>query len=252
MKKTVLLALILACSWGCKETKQKEQKEATTEDMAEDHSITDRQDDWTVLFDGSSFDGWKGYLQDGVPDTWKLEDGAMVFYPPENRAEGESYNIVTEQSFTDFVLSLEWRISKSGNSGIFWGIREDAEYNQPYETGPEIQVLDNQGHPDAKNGTTHQAGSLYDMVAPSSDVTNPPGEWNTCVITVNHKENKGNVVLNGEEIVSFPVGNDEWNAMVSKSKFADWKGFGKYQTGKIGLQDHHDIVAYRNIKIKQL
>ena len=187
-----------------------------------------------------------------MPDTWKIEEGAMVFYPPKERPEGVSYNLVTEKEFTNFVLSMEWKISEAGNSGIFWGIKEDEKFGQPYQTGPEIQVLDNEKHPDAKNGTTHQAGSLYDMVAPSKDVTKPVGEWNTCVITIDHTSNKGNVVLNGEEIVTFPVANEAWNEMVSKSKFKGWEGFGKYTTGKIGLQDHRDIVAYRNIKIKEL
>jgi hypothetical protein len=90
------------------------------------------------------------------------------------------------------------------------------------------------------------------MVAPSSDVTKPVGEWNSCVITIDHNKQMGHVVLNGEEIVNFPVANEAWAEMVSKSKFADWKGFGKFTTGKIGLQDHGDIVAYRNIKIKEL
>ena len=132
------------------------------------------------------------------------------------------------------------------------GILEDEKYGQPYETGPEIQVLDNIAHPDAKNGTTHQAGALYDMVAPSKEVVKPVGEWNSYVITVNHKTNEGSVVLNGKEIVTFPVNGEAWEAMVADSKFADWEGFGKYATGKIGLQDHGDIVAYRNIKIKEL
>ena len=123
---------------------------------------------------------------------------------------------------------------------------------QPYETGPEIQVLDNDKHPDAKNGTSHQAGALYDMVSPNKDVTKPIGEWNTCVIMVNHKTNKGSVMLNGEIMVEFPVNDPEWGVMVAKSKFADWEHFGKYTTGKIGVQDHGDGVAFRNIKIREL
>jgi hypothetical protein len=150
------------------------------------------------------------------------------------------------------VLSLECKISEGGNSGIFWGIKEDEKYSQPYETGPEIQVLDNEKHPDAKNGTTHQAGSLYDMVPPSEDVTKAVGEWNTCIITIDHRQNKGSVQLNGVEVATFPLANDAWNEMVSKSKFADWEGFGKFTTGKIGVQDHGDIVAFRNIRIKEL
>jgi hypothetical protein len=112
--------------------------------------------------------------------------------------------------------------------------------------------LDNEKHPDAKNGPVRQAGALYDMVGPSEDATKPVGEWNTCVITVDHNSNKGNVVLNGTEIASFPVHGAEWEAMIDKSKFKGSEHFGKYRTGRIGLQDHGDIVSYRNIKIKTL
>ena len=219
---------------------------------AEEETSTIVAEEWEILFDGTSMDLWKGYGSENVPETWKIEDGAMVFYPPEDGPEGESYNLVSRKEYTNFVLSFEWKISEGGNSGIFWGVLEDPKYGQPYETGPEIQVLDNQGHPDASNGTTHQAGALYDMVEPGKDVTRSPGEWNHCEITVSYAEKMGKVVLNGEEIVVFPLGNEAWDAMVSKSKFKDWEGFGKFHTGKIGLQDHGDIVAYRNIKIKSL
>lgn len=245
---TILLAvLLLIASCG-----EKEKKKA--EAMSETPEAAEKQagSDWTVLFDGTSFDGWKAYNGDAVPEAWKLEDGAMVFYPPEERPEGESYNLVTEDAYGDFVLSLEWQISEGGNSGVFWGVAEMEEYGQPYETGPEIQVLDNQRHPDARAGTTHQAGALYDMVAPSEDVTRPVGEWNTMEITVDYSNEKGQVVLNSTKIVEFPLGNDPWDAMVAESKFADWKGFGAYPNGKIGLQDHGDRVAFRNIKIKPL
>ncbi len=249
MKNLLFITLIAMLAIGSKG----EIKEVTNEKGFEAEAETIMsQEEWTVLFDGTSFDEWKGYLKDEVPDTWKLENGTMVFYPPKDRLKGESHNIVTKREYTNFVLSLEWKISVAGNSGIFWGIVEDEKYHQPYETGPEIQVLDNENHPDAKNGISHQAGSLYDMVAPSKDMTRPVGEWNTCVILVDHESKQGSVVLNGEEIVTFPVANELWNAMVSKSKFADWEGFGKFATGKIGLQDHGDIVAYRNIKIKEL
>lgn len=210
------------------------------------------QEEWEILFDGSSMDSWKGYLSDEVPAAWKLEDGAMVFYPPENRPKGDQYNIVSRKDYESFVLSLEWKVSPGGNSGIFWGVFEDPQYRQPYETGPEIQVLDNERHPDAKAGDTHQAGALYDMVSPAKDVTRSAGEWNECVLTVDYQNNTGSVVLNGEEIVRFDPMGENWDSMVANSKFADWPGFGKYRKGKIGLQDHGDIVAYRNIKIKSL
>ena len=134
-----------------------------------------------------------------------------------------------------------------------WGVQELEKYNEPYFTGPEIQVLDNERHPDAKvNGKTHQAGALYDMVAPAKDVTSPVGEWNTYVIRIDRVNNKGSVTHNGVLITEFPVEGEAWNAMVANSKFSTWEDFGKFPEGKIALQDHSDRVAYRNIKIKKL
>ncbi len=252
MKNLIFVVLTGILIFGCKAKRKTVVEEKTADKIEEVATETEGQEEWTVLFDGTSFEGWHGFGSSEMPAEWKLEAEAMVFHPPKERVKNKVYDIVTDKEYTDFVLSLEWKISKGGNSGIFWGINEGGEYKKPYTTGPEIQVLDNLNHPDAKNGTTHQAGALYDMVAPSKDVVKPVGEWNHCVITVNHKTNTGKVVLNGEEVVDFPTHGDEWNAMVAKSKFADWDGFGAFTTGKIGLQDHNDIVAYRNIKIKEL
>ena len=173
----------------------------------------------------------------------------MKFTPDEDGGK----NIVTKDEYTNFKLSLEWKISEGGNSGIFWSVYEDSAYNEAYQTGPEIQVLDNERHPDAQaNPKFHQAGALYDLVQPSSDVCKPAGEWNKCVIMVDHKNNEGWVELNDTRIVEFEPHGEQWDSLVAGSKFADWEGFGAYRTGKIGLQDHGDIVAYRNIKIKAL
>lgn len=245
---TIFFCTLLLFITSCKEKPAQEKTEIVQDQLKAGAPA----DEWEILFDGTSMNAWKGYRSDSVPSHWKIEDGAMVFYPPENGPEGESYNLVSRKEYTNFVLSLEWKISEAGNSGIFWGIAENPKYGQPYETGPEIQVLDNQRHPDAANGDTHRAGALYDMVAPETDVTKPVGEWNLCEITVDYKAKSGKVVLNGTEILSFPLGNEAWDAMVEKSKFNGWEGFGKFQTGKIGLQDHGDMVAYRNIKIKTL
>ena len=249
MKNLLFTALLVTLVIGCKE-KTKEAAEKATDAMTNTEMEVPKEE-WKVLFDGVSFDGWHEYLKEGVSENWKIEDGAMVFYPPKGK-EGENYNLISDGEYTDFVLSMEWRISEAGNSGIFWAIKELPELSKPYETGPEIQVLDNDKHPDGKNGTSHQAGALYDMVSPSEDVTKPIGEWNLCEITINHKTNMGIIVLNDVEIVNFPMNNPEWGEMVSKSKFADWEHFAKYTTGKIGMQDHGDGVAFRNIKIKEL
>ncbi|AWX44719.1 hypothetical protein HME9304_01722 [Flagellimonas maritima] len=247
MKKKILFLVVIAVM-SCKD----KPKETQNEMKEERETQIEDNNEWTVLFDGSSFDGWHFYRGGAVAEPWKLENGAMVFHPPENRPKGESYNIVTDKEYKNFVLRLEWKISEGGNSGIFWGVNESEEFGQPYETGPEIQVLDDEKHPDAKNGTTHQAGALYDMVAPSEKAVKSVGEWNMVELMVNHGENKGIVILNDKKIAEFPVNGPEWDKMVADSKFADWDGFGIYKTGKIGLQDHGDIVAFRNIKIKEL
>lgn len=250
MKNLLFTALLAIIVIGCKE-KTKEAEETASDALAKTEMEVSK-DEWKVLFDGKTFDGWHEYKKENVSEHWKIEDGAMVFNPPKERKDGESYNLISDDEYTDFTLSMEWRIAEAGNSGIFWGIKELPELKQPYETGPEVQVLDNDKHPDGKNGTSHQAGALYDMVSPSEDVTKPIGEWNSCEITINHKTNMGMVVLNDVEVVNFPVNNPEWGEMVSKSKFADWEHFAKYTTGKIGVQDHGDGVAFRNIKIKEL
>ena len=251
MKYLVLSICLVATFLSCKDKSEKSQEELTAERIEEQKANTPPEE-WTVLFDGTSLDAWKEFQKDSVSDAWKIEENALVFYPPQDRARGDIYDLTTKDKFTDFILSLEWKISEGGNSGVMWAVQEDKDFSRPYQTGPEIQVLDNVKHPDAKAGDSHKAGALYDLQAPSKDVTKPVGQWNTMVITVNNKESRGLVELNGEQITDFSVGNEIWDAMVAKSKFADWDGFGKFTQGKIVLQDHGNIVSYRNIKIKEL
>ena len=220
------------------------------------------EEKWISLFDGKTMNGWHQYNGESIGEEWSVVDGVMIFEPSKNRKYGDGgKNIVTDEEFTNFVLSLEWKISKAGNSGIFWAVQEDERFGEPYHTGPEIQILDNQRHPDAKNNPKfHQAGALYDIVQPSSDVCKPAGEWNHVLLSINHELNQGSVKLNGTEIASFPVNGEKWEKLIAKSKFVNKNSpsyteapeFGKFKTGKIGLQDHDDKVSFRNIKIKKL
>lgn len=219
------------------------------------------QGEWISLFDGKTFKGWHQYNGEGIPDQWSVVDEAMVFTPG-NYVKGEpGKNIVTDETFGSFVLSIEWKIAKKGNSGIFWAVQEDPAFREPYLTGPEIQVLDNERHPDAFiKPKYHQAGALYDMVEPAVDVCKRAEEWNHVLLTVDHKNNKGSVVLNGTLIVEFPAHGPAWEKMIKASKFGNPKApdythapkFGQFKSGKIGLQDHGDVVAFRHIKIKKL
>lgn len=245
MKKVLVLIVlsVLSISWYGQLDATKNFKRTNVIPASVDSS------DWVTLFDGTSFEHWRGYNSEEMPSGWAIEDDAMVLTP----IEGSSQNIITKKEYTNFILSMDWKISEGGNSGVFWGVFEDEKFHEPYQTGPEIQVIDNDNHPDAILGEgTHSAGSLYDMVGPSKDVVNPANEWNHFEIVINHHTNQGSVSLNGEEIAVFPVNGKAWDTMVAKSKFKNWKDFGKYPTGHIGLQDHGNKVGYRNIKIKEL
>ena len=205
-------------------------------------------DGWTILFDGSDYNQWRGFQKDEVPQEWSIENGAMV-YTPSN--EGGK-TIITKKKYTNFVLSLEWKIGKGGNSGIFWGVSNEDKYSVAYQTGLEVQVRDNEIAPDTLVLPKHRAGAIFDVIAPKKDVAKAVGQWNTCVILVDYEANNAKVTLNEELILDFPLQGQEWDEILSQSKFRDWEGFGAYQTGFIGLQDHGNNVWYRNIKIKEL
>jgi len=247
-KLIVVLSILSITFMQCKnDTKTTEKTvEKTTEENIE---MEEKDNEWKVLFDGSSTDAFRGYLKDTIHPQWSIEDGTLAFNPG---SEGNK-DIITKEKFTNFTLSLEWKISEGGNSGIFWGVHENEKYKEAYMTGPEIQVLDNERHPDSfvANGT-HKAGSLYDMIGCPDNVINPAGEWNLCEIEINQDANYGKVSMNGNKVMSFPVHGEKWDKMVANSKFTEWEGFAKYRTGHIALQDHSDKVWYRNIKIKKL
>ncbi|MGB3774385.1 MAG: DUF1080 domain-containing protein [Leeuwenhoekiella sp.] len=235
---------------GCKENKPANTKASSeisaTGDTA---SMGSGQKDWTALFDGKDLNGWHAYNGE-EPTQWRVEDETLIFTPAENRKGSE--NLVTDATYTDFELSLDYKISEGGNSGVMWAVEENEAYHEPYITGPEVQILDNERHPDAKAGKSHQSGALYDMIPPSSEVAKPAGEWNSMTFVVNHKTNTGSIDLNGTRVVDFPVKGEEWKSLVKKSKFADWEHFAQTESGHIALQDHGHEVAFKNIKIKEL
>ena len=205
-------------------------------------SAQETAEGWRPLLGESLDEGWRGYRMEGVPEGWSVKDGVLSFTPG-----GEGGDIITREQFQDFELRLEWKLAEAGNSGIFFRVAETGRYT--YWTGPEMQVLDNDGHRDGQSPLT-SAGANYGLHAPSVDATRPVGEWNEVRIVV-----RGNDVehwLNGERVVSYSLGSEEWTALVAGSKFAEWPGYGEAPMGHIGLQDHGDPVWYRNIAIREL
>ncbi len=208
--------------------------------------------DWIELFNGKNLDGWHSYRAGDTHDGWYVENEELIF-DFKMRVESKSSNLITDKEYTNFELSLEWMISDHGNSGIFWGVIEDDQFDHPYQTGPEIQILDdNWKEYVEERGDINRAGSLYNLMAPSIVVSKGAGVWNHFLIHIDHNENIGYVVFNGQEVLRFPVHGLEWDELIAKSGFADWPNFGKAKTGHISLQDHGGKVAFKNIKIRIL
>ena len=201
---------------------------------------------WTTLFDGTSTNGWHSYGKSGVNTRWKIADGALSI----DTASKESGDIVTNDEYENFDLQLDWKIAPKGNSGIIFLVKEDtAKYNATYLTGPEMQVLDNNGHDDAKI-PKHRAGDLYDLIACSTETVKPVGEWNQAEIKIN--KGKLDLFLNGTNVVSTTLWDDNWKKLVAGSKFKAMPDFATFKSGHIALQDHGDMVWYKNIRIRKL
>ena len=209
-------------------------------------SSKEQQEGWSLLFDGKTTRGWRNYNKDGIGSGWKAVDGALVFDPATGSDGGD---IITEQEYENFELTLEWKISACGNSGLMFNVVEDKKYESPWLTGPEMQILDNTCHPDAKI-EKHRAGDLYDLIACSTETVKATGEWNHVRLVSN--AGRYEFWLNGTQVVTFAMHTSEWNQMVESSKFNEYPDFGKARKGHLALQDHGDKVWFRNIKIKVL
>ena len=205
---------------------------------------------WRLLFDGKSTAGWRGWKKPGFPEKgWHVEDGVLKH--DKNDPGYRAGDIITDEEFDNFELSLDFRVTPRGNSGIKYLV--DEIQTTKSAVAFEFQILDDDLHPDATKGKdgNRRCGGLYDLIAPPADKElHPVGQWNTARLVVdgNHIEHW----LNGKKTVAYVRGSAELKALIAESKFKDQPGFGENSKGHILLQDHNDEIMFRNIKVRSL
>lgn len=251
MNKLILISAITITLSSCVDSSSDDNEKTTTSTVA---SLTEdeKKDGWQLLFDGTSTKGWHSYGETTAGKAWKVDSGT-IHLDASVKVDGKVVgggDLTTDSAYDNFHLKLEWKIDSNSNSGMIFYVNEDTtKYKKSYETGPEMQVLDNKGHPDSKI-IKHRAGDLYDLISCSKETVKPALQWNAAEIkSVNGKLE---LWLNGENVVSTTLWDDNWRAMLANSKFKQWADFGTFKKGKICLQDHGDNVWYRNIKIRKL
>ena len=220
---------------------------ATTDTTTSTTNSNTNDTGWITLFDGTTLNGWHTFGATSVSPKWSIDSGAIHFNPD---TKGDDGDLVSNDSFANFDLKVDWKIAKGGNSGILFYVQDDKpKYEDTYKTGPEMQVLDDERNEDNKT-PSHHAGSLYDMIQATPGAVKPAEEWNSAEIVSNN--GKLDFYLNGVHVVNTSIFDDNWKQMIAKSKFKEWPAFGTFKDGHIALQDHGFNVWYKNVMIKKL
>ncbi len=249
-KKYFSLAMTFLILLGCQPKKQEEQagnpSEVAPETGGSITQLTDEQkaDGWKLLFDGESTEGWKFYK--GLEnDSWEVSEGTLHCKPFDDASKRS--DIMTVEQYENFELAFDWKISAQGNSGVMFRVAED--HDQPYQTGPEYQVIDDEGYPGDLTDLQLTAGS-YDMYTPDEKNVNPVGEWNSSKIVAT-----GNLIehwLNDKKVLSYEIGSEDWKSRKEKSKWKEFASYGMVKKGHIDFQDHGNEVWFKSIMIKSL
>lgn len=200
-------------------------------------SEAEKAEGWTLLFDGKSMENFRNYKKEDLSDKWIVKDGAFTL------TEKGGGDIITKEQYAAFEIKLDYKISEGGNSGLMYHVQETEQ--TPWRTGPEVQIQDN-----AKGKDPQKAGWLYQLYPAETDATNPAGEWNTMHIIISPE--KCVHFMNGVKYCEYVKGSEDWDAKVAASKFSKFENFGKPTKGHINLQDHGNVVSFRNVKIKVL
>jgi hypothetical protein len=251
MKKIIppLMALVvIGLSPSCSSKKQATNNDMPAVNEPQTNMLSDQQkaEGWVLLFDGISMNGWRTFKNQET-NSWEVTEGTLHCKSPEDTTASKRADLVTKEQYENFELAFDWKIGPSQNSGVMFRVTED--YDVPYATGPEYQVIDERGYPSPLKDT-QMAAANYDMHPASNKTVNAPGEWNSARLIVNgsHVEHW----LNGAKVVAYELWSDEWKTMVANSKWKDFPGYGQAKKGHIDLQDHGGEVWFRNIMLKPL
>ncbi len=249
-----ILGLLAICAvvtiWSCQKPAADETEEAPLPNTL---TAEEKAAGWELLFDGTSLDGWKQYGHDTITALWSVRDSSIVC---DGTGLGEGSgdhggSLRTLKEYGNFELSVDWKITPGGNSGILYHVVEKPEFATDYATGPEYQVMDDGGWTGGELTPQQKAGSNYDMFeAPATKKLMPVGEWNNAKIIYNN----GHVEhwLNGQKVVEFEEGSPEYEEKYKASKWVEFPGWNSFKVGSISLQDHGAPVYYRNLKIRSL
>jgi len=241
--KTILLASSLLL-FACNQETPKEVVETPQQNVLTPEEI---QEGWILLFDGQTMDQWRIYKSDTL-FGWEVKDGEMVALGTAG-LEGLGSDIISKEQYENFELSLDWKVSAAGNSGIFFNVIESPDLTAVYQSGPEYQLIDDIGFPPPLEDW-QKSGANYAMHPPSEVASNPAGEWNTSKIKV--ENGKVTHWLNGKTVVEYQLWTPEWEELIQKGKWKDVPAYGRATKGHIALQDHGNQTWFRNIKIKTL
>lgn len=204
-------------------------------------SLTAAPDEWRVLFNGSSLERWETYGRSAeAPIAWQIEGDALAW----RKGCG---HLITREKFGDFELELEWKLSSAGNSGVMF--RVDGTPEKPWQSGPEIQLLDDARHGNGKNPLT-TSGALYALYPPLRHADRPVGEWNR--FRLRAEGDRIQAWSNGEPVADVTIGSVHRNNRVSRSKFAPFPQFARSARGRLLLQDHGNPVWFRDIRVRVL
>jgi hypothetical protein len=234
---------------------------AANDSAAGSETVAQEAAEWVVLFDGESFDGWRGLGLDSVPSGhWVVEDGTIRKVASGDvpvAADGQPLiggDLLTLDTYRDFELAFEWKVAPGANSGIKYNVSETMSTGFPPPNaalGFEYQILDDDLHPDAQNGPNRTAGALYDILPPGpAKQLKPVGEFNEGRIVF--QGGHGEHWLNGQMVLEFDLGTPSFESVYAESKYVPIPGFAEKRAGHIVLQDHGDDVWFRNIRIREL